>query len=95
MTGKRIEINPGEMLWVADKTILVTEYESVLGDTHKLGSANHQVVYMITFRGRINNSEEVDEVTVSLSPEDANNLCGNIINGLELLLKIKQNKDNG
>lgn len=85
MNERRIEINPGEMMLVADRTILVEEYESVLGDAFKIGSTDHELSYFITFSGRVNNSTESDSVTVAIPPVEAAVLVVDILHGLELL----------
>jgi hypothetical protein len=90
MSGKRIEINPGEWLMVADRTILVEQYESVLGDTIKLGTDLHQGMYFFTFTGRINRSTETDSVTVAIPLKEAWDLFTDVLNGFELLRKANE-----
>lgn len=88
--SRRVEMNPGELFMVADRSILVEEYESVLGDVAKIGGDQSRVAYLLTFTGRINNSDEVDSVTVILPPEDAFALAGNIIDGIGLLVEANK-----
>lgn len=89
MSG-RVEVNPGELFMVADRSILVQEYESVLGDVAKIGASESRVAYLLTFTGRINNSDEPASVTVILPPEDAFALAGNIIDGIGLLVEANK-----
>ena len=85
MTGRRVEVNPGEVFMIADRTILVDERESVLGDVAKIGAPEHRLAYLFTFTGRVNNTDETDSVTVAMSPLDAHELMSDILTGLELL----------
>ena len=87
--AERIEMNPGEMFMVADRTILVSEYESVLGQVSKIGVDEDRIAYFFTFWGRVNKSDEVTEVTVAMSPHDSFELTNDILNGLELLNKLQ------
>lgn len=88
---RQIEMNPGEMFMVADRTLLVDEYESVLAMVSKIGTTdNDRVAYFFTFTGRVNNTTETEAVTVAMSPEDANDLLGDILNGLELLVAAQK-----
>lgn len=90
MSGRRVEMNPGELFMVADRTILVREYESVLGDVTKIGESTSEVAYFFTFTGRLNHTDQVESVTVAMSPEDAFALSGNILTGLELLVEANR-----
>lgn len=90
MTNKRIEINPGEWFSVANRTIIVENYESVLGDVIQLGTDYREAVYMFTFTGRVNHTKETDSVTVALPIKDAFNLMGDILHGLELFKKANE-----
>lgn len=94
MADRRMELNPGEMFLVADRTILIDKYESILADLFKIGAAEHEVGYLFTFTGRINgtNGEQEDSVTVAMSPQDAWNFVGDVLNGLELLTKKRQDR---
>ncbi len=82
---RRVELNPGEPFLVADRMILVDEWESILGDVSKIGSAESRVAYLFTFTGKVNNRDERDQVTVALDVESAWSLVGQILHGLELL----------
>ena len=83
--GRREEINPGELFLIADRTILVDEYESIIGDMFKMGKDRHEVGYLFTFKGKINNKDEYGEVTVCMPVKDAWNLFNDVLKGLELL----------
>ena len=85
---KRIEINSGEIIGIADRTILVDEHESVLGDVFKIGSPQHDMAYLITFSGRVNNTQERESVTVALTVPQAHELMGHILDGLEMLVAL-------
>lgn len=88
--SRQVEMNPGEMFLVADRTILVDERESVLAAVSKIGTTdNDRIAYFFTFTGRVNNTDETDTVTVALSPEDANELVADILHGLELLIRAQ------
>lgn len=91
--GKRIEMNPGELFMVADRMILVDEYESVLGDMFKIGSPEHQGAYIFTFSGKVNNRDDRDQVTVAMDLQSAWELVGHMLNGFELLKEVKEIKD--
>jgi len=93
MTERRIEINPGEYFLVADRTILVNEHESVLGDAVKIGRPESEPTYFFTFKGRINNSTERDAVTVALPLISAWELVQNILDGLELFKEANELPD--
>lgn len=84
---RHVEINPGEPFLVADRMLFVYEYESVLADIAKFDGENARTAYMFTFKGKINNSDEMGEVTVAMSPEDAFTLTGHVLDGLELLAR--------
>lgn len=88
----RIEINPGEFFMVADGMVLVDEYESVLGDVSKLGSADGRIAYLFTFSGKVNNRDERTTVTLAMPVQDAFKLAGQILDGLELLAKHNRKK---
>jgi hypothetical protein len=83
--SRRIEMNPGEMFMVADPTILVAEYESVLGDVSKIGSNDSRIAYFFTFTGKVNNKDEQATLTVAMDPMDAWRLTDDVLRGLELL----------
>ena len=83
--AERYELNPGELFLVADRMILVEEWESILGDVSKIGGGNSRAAYLFTFTGKVNNRDEQDQVTVAMDPESAWSLVGQILNGLELL----------
>jgi hypothetical protein len=87
MPDRRVEINPGEWFMVAENTILAAEYESVLDDVFKIGSDEHRMEYLFTFRGKVNNKNEQGSFTVAMSPQAAWTLVGDILTGLELLKK--------
>jgi hypothetical protein len=94
--SKRIEINPGEWFLVADKTILVREYESVLGAVSKIGTRdNDRIAYLFTFTGKVNNEAKINSVTVAMSPEDAFALASRILDGLQSLLDAQKEDGNG
>lgn len=84
---ERIEMNPGEWFMVAEPTILVREYETVLGDAYKIGAQTHHLACLMTFTGKVNNKDEEATTTVAMSPEDAFMFVGQILDGLELLKK--------
>lgn len=85
---RRIEVNPGEWFAVSDKVILVRETESVLANTAKLGTSdNHQIAYMFTYSGKLNNQDAKADVTVMMSPEDAFAHASQILEGIDFLLK--------
>lgn len=83
---RRVEVNPGELFLVGDPTILVREWETIIGDVEKIGGPGPDLAYLLTFTGRRNNSDEVVSFTAAISPEDAFALAGQILDGIELLL---------
>lgn len=88
---RRVEVNLGERFAVSDKVILVREYESILALASKLDTTKgDQIAYMFTFTGKLNNQERYADCTVLMSPEDAFQLAGNILDGLSLLTKAQQ-----
>jgi hypothetical protein len=88
---RKIEMANGEFFAVSDKVILVSKYESVLGMVSKLGTTdNDRVAYMLTFEGKLNNKDRTSSVTVALDPAAASDLVGDILNGLEMLVKIQK-----
>lgn len=93
--NRRVEMNPGELFMVADRTILVREYESVLGDVTKIGATSSDIAYFFTFTGRVNHTDDIESVTVAMSPEDAFALTGQILAGLELLISANRNGGQG
>lgn len=92
--GRRQELNPGEFFLVADRMILVHEYESILANISKIGVPGDRLAYLLTFSGKLNNLDLEESVTVALPPEDAWELVGQILNGLELLSSaVKESKE--
>ncbi len=83
--AERYELNPGELFLVADRMILVEEWESILADVSKIGGGNSRPAYLLTFTGKVNNRDEQDQVTVAMDLESAWSLVGQILDGLELL----------
>lgn len=83
--AERIELNPGELFLIADRTILVDEYESILGDVSKIGNSDSRVAYLFTFTGKVNNRDERDQVTVAMDLKAAWELVGDLLHGFELL----------
>lgn len=92
---RRVEVNPGEWFLVAPRTILVNEYESVLGAVSKLGGENNRLAYFFTFSGKVNNEARMDAVTVAMSPEDAFELANMILNGIQLLVDQEKGESDG
>lgn len=77
-------MNPGEMLFVADKVILVEEYESVLGAMSKIGvTKDPEPGYLFTFTGRLNRTEERGSVTVAMPLREAFELASNVVKWVE------------
>ena len=95
--ARKIEVNPGEYFLVDPRAIHVKEYEAVFSATSKIGTtANDQLAYMITFTGRINNSDEVTTYTVIMSPKDAWELIGMALDQFEWLHnKMNEANKNG
>lgn len=94
--SRRVELEPGQMFMVADRTILVTSRESVLAAGSKLGTSDSdQIAYFFTFTGRVNNTDDTESVTVALSPQDANELVGDILAGLDVLLAAQRDTRGG
>lgn len=80
----RVEVNPDEMFLVADRVILVEEYESVLGAMSKIGvTKNPEPGYLFTFKGRLNRTEEYGEVTVAMPLAEAYELACSIVKWTE------------
>jgi hypothetical protein len=94
MSERRVEVNPGEWFMVAEDTVLAAEYESVIADVSKIGSDEHRMEYLFTFRGKVNNKDEQGAFTVAMSPQSAWNLVNDILTGLELLKKANEGKGN-
>lgn len=91
MADRRIEVNPGEWFMVGNRVVLTESYESVLGMLSKIGTIeNDRLAYLITFKGRINNTDRETTVTVAMSPEDVNVMIGDLLNGLELLVSWQE-----
>ena len=91
---RRVEVNPGELFAVSDRVILVDKYESVLGMMSKLGTVeNDRLAYLLTFEGKLNNKPRTGSVTVAMSPADVNELIGDLLNGLELLVAARDEPD--
>ncbi len=82
--SKEVEIQSGTWMAIADRMIHVDEYESILASMQKLDGRNKQIGFIFTFKGRINNSEDKDEVTLCLSPIDTMHLTGHILDQLEM-----------
>lgn len=79
-------LDEGELFTIADPTILVSTYESVLAKVARIGDpAGARPAYLFTFTGKVNNRDEDMTVTVAMSPEDAFQLTTDVLNGLELL----------
>lgn len=91
--GHRVELNPGEMFFIADPTILVDEYESIIADVSKIGAPSQGPTYLLTFAGKLNNKDKRSTVTVALPVESAFELTQAILDGLELLMKANKNVD--
>ena len=91
---KHIELSPGEVFMVADRTILVREYESVLANLSLIDGSNEQTAYLMTFTGRVNKTQDEDSVTISMSPEDTYVLVSDLLNGLELLSQMAKDQNN-
>lgn len=85
-----VEMNPGEYFMMADNTILVDHYESILADVCKIGSDKHELAYLFTFIGKINHKQEHGSVTVAIPLRDAFNLVSNVLDGLEMLKKAAE-----
>jgi len=84
---ERIEINPGEWFLVAEPTLLVHEWETVLGDAVKIGAQESRPIYLFTFQGKINNKDETGVFTIAMPLMSAWDLVGQILDGLELYQK--------
>lgn len=91
--SRREEINPTEMFYVSDRVILVDEYESILGDMFKFGAEGSQAGYIFSFKGKLNNKDERDEVTVVMPIRDAWNLFNDVLKGMELFRKANEKRD--
>ena len=69
---ERIEVNPGEYFLVDPESLHVKEYETVFAKTSRIGSdRDAELAYMMSFTGRINNTDRERTYTVIMSPQDA------------------------
>lgn len=60
------EMRPGEMFFVAENTILVHEWESLVTKPIKFGEIREGVYFLTTFKGKVNNKDELGAVTVAM-----------------------------
>lgn len=86
----RVEMNPGEWFLIADPTVLVDEWESIIGDVQKIGADESRAAYLFTFTGKRNNHDEQMTVTVAMDIRGAFDLAGQILDGLELLKRANR-----
>lgn len=92
--ARRIEVNPGELFLVDPRAIHVDKYEAVFAATSKIGTdKNDQLAYMMTFTGRINNTDETTTYTVIMSPQDGWKLIGMALDQFDWLQKQLGERD--
>lgn len=87
--AKRVELNPGEWFMVADPTVLVEEFESIIGNVAKIGG-EPRTAYLFTFTGKRNNHDERMTVTVAMDLQAAWDLVGQVLAGLELVAAVQR-----
>lgn len=91
---ERIEVNPGEYFFINPNSMLATEYEAVFADMIKIGYDRHELGYMVSFTGRINNTGEHTTYTIVMSPQDGWALLGLMLEQYEWLSKqVRGNKN--
>ena len=93
--GREIEMNPGELFMVADDLILVSEYETIVADTFKIGKPEHRIGVFFTFKGRQNNSDIEREFTIAMSPMDTWELAGKLLDQVEFIQKLHKKELDG
>lgn len=86
---------PGEMFMLAEPTILVDEYESMLAETFKIGTPLRQPTLLVTFAGRVNNGTDRMTVTVAMQPETAAALVGHLLDELDTFAKSRNTDQEG
>lgn len=92
--AERIEVNPGEFFMVDPESLHVKEYETVFALTGKIGSdRDPQLAYMMSFTGRINNTDRERVYTIMMSPQDAFNMLGTMLEQFEWLEEQIQKSD--
>lgn len=60
----------GETFMASDRIILLEQFESAAVIGAQLGKAGTEAQIHMTFIGRLNRSDEADNVTIAISPED-------------------------
>lgn len=85
---ERIELSPGDYFLVADRTILVDKYTSVLAVASKIGGSKGEIAYLFTFEGKLNNKDERDTVTIAIPIEHILEMTDGMLCGLENLQKV-------
>lgn len=90
---RRIEVNPGEWVLINPDSLHVKEYEAVFADAMKIGHDEHELLHIISFTGRINNTDEHTTFTVLLSPEDGWKLTEMLLDQYEWLLDAQRRSD--
>lgn len=82
----RIEVNQDEWLMIDPEAMHVKEYETVFASTERIGSDQEpQLAYMMSFTGRINNTDRERTYTVMMSPQDAFAMLDTMLDQFEWL----------
>jgi hypothetical protein len=77
----------GETFMASDRLILLEQFESAAILGAQLGKPGTEAQIHMTFIGRLNRSEETDNVTIAISPEDVPGLINTIATSLNALLQ--------
>ena len=79
----------GEIMMVSDRLMLVEGWDIASIAGFLLGREGTELAVHVTFKGRINKSDETADVTIALTPRGAYDLSGHLLDQIELLGKAE------